>query len=40
MFEVSDSDIAHPQRCNLQRVNKRIEDYRYREKEWRGGAGD
>ena len=40
MSEVYDSDIAHSQRFNLQRVNKSIEDYRYREKEWRGGGGD
>lgn len=36
MSEVYDSDIAHSQRCYLQRVNKRIND----EKEWRGGGGD
>ena len=40
MSEVYDSDIAHSQRFNLQWVNKRIKDYRYREKEWSVGRGD
>lgn len=40
MSEVYNSDIAHSQRFNLQWVNKRIKDYRYREKEWSVGRGD
>lgn len=40
MSEVYDSDIAHSQRFNLQWVNKRIKDYRYREKDWSVGRGD